>query len=167
MKYINKFLLPLFALLAMAFSVLGQTSASGNLTATNNIISTLSGQIVRLQLTDTSGAANTFVVYDSDVATTTNRIKPAYFARTFYSTNEVISVTNALGRVESITNTVRASVTATVAASTNEMRRVYTVTVPANSTTVLEPAGVLSYTFGYTIKALGTGSYNTDYIPSP
>ncbi len=167
MKSITKFLLPLFALFALFASAFAQTSASANLSAGLNLVSSLPGQIVRLQLTDTSGSANTFIVYDSDSTSTTNRVKPAYFARTFYNTNEVVTVTNALGRVETLTNTVRASVTATVAASTNEMKRVYTVTVPANSTTVLEPTGTVGYTFGYVIKALGTGSYNTDYIPIP
>jgi hypothetical protein len=45
------------------------------------------------------------------------------------------------------------------------MKRVYTVTVPANSTVVFEPVDPAGYTFGYTIKALGTGSYNTTYLP--
>lgn len=155
----------LFVSLFIAAVAYAQTSASGSLSAGLTVISSDPGQLVYLQLSDTSGSANTFIVYDSDSGSTTNRVKPAWYKRTFYTTNEVVSYTNALGRTESVTNVVRASVLALQAASTNEMKRVYTVSVPANSTVVLEPDDSLGYTFGYTIKALGTGSYNTRYLP--
>lgn len=155
----------LFVSLFIAAVAYAQTSASGSLSAGLTVVSSDPGQLVYLQLSDTSGSANTFIVYDSDSGSTTNRVKPAWYKRTFYTTNEVVSYTNALGRTESVTNVVRASVLALQAASTNEMKRVYTVSVPANSSVVLEPADSLGYTFGYTIKALGTGSYNTSYLP--
>ena len=155
----------LFVSLFIAAVAYAQTSASGSLSAGLTVISSDPGQLVYLQLSDTSGSANTFIVYDSDSASTTNRVKPAFYRRTFYTTNEVVSYTNALGRTETVTNVVRASVNALVAASTNEMKRVYTVTVPANSSVVLEPTDSLGYTFGYTIKAIGTGSYTTSYLP--
>ena len=155
----------LFVSLFIAAVAYAQTSASGNLSAGLTVISSDPGQLVYLQLSDTSGSANTFIVYDSDSGSTTNRVKPAWYKRTFYTTNEVVSYTNALGRTETVTNVVRASVLALQAASTNEMKRVYTVSVPANSTVVLEPDDSLGYTFGYTIKAVGTGSYNTRYLP--
>jgi len=155
----------LFVSLFVAAVAYAQTSASGSLSAGLTVISSDPGQLVYLQLSDTSGSANTFIVYDSDSGSTTNRVKPAWYKRTFYTTNEVVSYTNALGRTETVTNVVRASVLALQAASTNEMKRVYTVSVPANSTVVLEPDDGLGYTFGYTIKALGTGSYNTRYLP--
>ena len=155
----------LFVSLFVAAVAYAQTSASGNLSAGLTVISSDPGQLVYLQLSDTSGSANTFIVYDSDSGSTTNRVKPAWYKRTFYTTNEVVTYTNALGRTETVTNVVRASVLALQAASTNEMKRVYTVSVPANSTVVLEPDDSLGYTFGYTIKAVGTGSYNTRYLP--
>lgn len=157
--------LALFVSLFLAVAAYAQTSASGNLSAGLTVISSDPGQLVYLQLSDASGSANTFIVYDSDSGSTTNRVKPAWYKRTFYTTNEVVSYTNALGRAETVTNVVRASVLALQAASTNEMKRVYTVSVPANSSVVLEPADSLGYTFGYTIKALGTGSYTTSYLP--
>lgn len=157
--------LALFVSLFLAVAAYAQTSASGNLSAGLTVISSDPGQLVYLQLSDSSGSANMFIVYDSDSGSTTNRVKPAWYKRTFYTTNEVVSYTNALGRTETVTNVVRASVLALQAASTNEMKRVYTVTVPANSSVVLEPADSLGYTFGYTIKALGTGSYTTSYLP--
>jgi len=163
MKYFFVLFLALFALTSTAVA---QTMASANLAVTNNVISSDPGQLVYLQLTDTSGAANTFIVYDSDSSSTTNRVKPSFQRRTFYTTNEVSSVTNALGRIESITNTVRASVVTTVASATLEMKRLYTVTVPANSTVVWEPTRSAGYTFGFVIRALGTGSYNATYIPN-
>ena len=155
----------LFVSLFIAAVAYAQTSASGSLSAGLTVVSSDPGQLVYLQLSDTSGSANTFIVYDSDSGSTTNRVKPAWYKRTFYTTNEVVSYTNALGRTETVTNVVRASVLALQAASTNEMKRVYTVSVPANSTVVLEPDDGLGYTFGYTIKVLGTGSYNTRYLP--
>ena len=155
----------LFVSLFIAAVAYAQTTASGSLSAGLTVISSDPGQLVYLQLSDTSGSANTFIVYDSDSGSTTNRVKPAWYKRTFYTTNEVVSYTNALGRTESVTNVVRASVLALQAASTSEMKRVYTVSVPANSSVVLEPSDSLGYTFGYTIKALGTGSYNTSYLP--
>lgn len=155
----------LFVSLFIAAVAYAQTSASGSLSAGLTVISSDPGQLVYLQLSDTSGSANTFIVYDSDSGSTTNRVKPAWYKRTFYTTNEVVSYTNALGRTETVTNVVRASVLALQTASTNEMKRVYTVSVPANSSVVLEPADSLGYTFGYTIKAVGTGSYTTSYLP--
>lgn len=152
-------------LLFLSVAAFAQNSVSGNLSAGLNVISSDPGQLVYLQLTDTSGSANTFIVYDSDSASTTNRVKPAFYKRTFYTTNEVVTYTNPLGRSESQTNVVRASILELVAQSTNEMKRSYTVTVPANSTIVFEPTTPVGYTFGYTIKALGTGSYNTTYFP--
>ena len=155
----------LFAALFMSVAAFAQNMVSGNLSAGLNVLSSDPGQLVYLQLTDTSGSANTFIVYDSDSASVTNRTKPAYYKRTFYTTNEVVTYTNPLGRSESVTNTVRASVVSLVASSSSEMKRVYTVTVPANSTVIFEPVDPAGYTFGYTIKALGTGSYNTTYLP--
>jgi len=155
----------LFVSLFLAVAAYAQTSASGSLSAGLTVISSDPGQLVYLQLSDSSGSANTFIVYDSDSASVTNRTKPAYYKRTFYTTNEVVSYTNALGRAESVTNVVRASVQTLVASASAEMKRVYTVTVPANSTVVLEPDDGLGYTFGYTIKAVGAGSYNTRYLP--
>lgn len=157
----------LFALVALTASLFAQTSASGTLVAgvPMNVISAVPGQLVYLQLTDTSGSANTFIVYDTAVASTTNRIKPSFKKWTYYTTNEVTTYTNPLGRSETVTNTVRARILETVAASTNEISRVYTVSVPANSTVILDPVDGLNYSFGYSIRALGTGSYNTQYIP--
>lgn len=155
----------LFVALFLSVTAFAQNIVSGNLSAGLNVLSSDPGQLVYLQLTDTSGSANTFIVYDSDSASVTNRVKPAFYKRTFYTTNEVVTYTNPLGRSESVTNVVRASVLALVTSSTNEMKRVYTVTVPANSTIIFEPADPAGYTFGYTIKALGTGSYNTTYLP--
>lgn len=155
----------LFAVLFLSVTAFAQNMVSGNLSAGLNVLSSDPGQLVYLQLTDTSGSANTFIVYDSDSASVTNRTKPAYYKRTFYTTNEVVTYTNPLGRSESVTNTVRASVVSLVASASSEMKRVYTVTVPANSTVIFEPVDPAGYTFGYTIKALGTGSYNTTYLP--
>ena len=155
----------LFAALFLSVAAFAQNMVSGNLSAGLNVLSSDPGQLVYLQLTDTSGSANTFIVYDSDSASVTNRTKPAYYKRTFYTTNEVVTYTNPLGRSESVTNTVRASVVSLVASASSEMKRIYTVTVPANSTVIFEPVDPAGYTFGYTIKALGTGSYNTTYLP--
>lgn len=155
----------LFALVALTASLFAQTSASGNLSAGLNVISSAPGQLVYLQLTDTSGSANTFIVYDSSSASTTNRVKPSFKKWTYYTTNEVTTYTNPLGRSETVTNTVRARILETVASATIEMGRLYTVTVPASSTIILDPTDGLNYSFGYTIKALGTGSYNTQYVP--
>lgn len=155
----------LFVALFLSVTAFAQNIVSGNLAAGLNVLSSDPGQLVYLQLTDTSGTANTFIVYDSDSASVTNRTKPAFYKRTFYTTNEVVTYTNTLGRAETVTNTVRASVLSLVNSATVEMKRIYTVTVPANSTVVFEPVDPAGYTFGYTIRALGTGSYNTTYLP--
>lgn len=161
----KRFIAALFALVALTATLFAQTSASGNLAAGLNVISSAPGQLVYLQLSDTSGSANTFIVYDSSSSSTTNRVRPSFKKWTYYTTNEVTTYTNPLGRSETVTNTVRARILETVSASTNEMRRVYTVSVPASSSVVLEPVDGLNYSFGYTIKAIGTGSYNTQYVP--
>lgn len=145
-------------------ALLAQSTSSGALSAGLNVIASVPGNLLSLQLSDTSGAANNVIVYDSSSASTTNRVRPAYTLLTPYTTNIVSSFTNGVGRVETQTNTVRAIATTTVAQSTNEMTRLFTITLPANGSVLFDPTTPTLFSYGFTIKTVGAGSYNATYI---
>jgi hypothetical protein len=163
MKRFSAFITALFAMAIMAY---GQV-ISGSLTAGINLLSTTGVRIKGLELFDTSGSANTIILYDNDSASSTNRARPAYQAVTQYSTNVVMTFTNFAGVVQSSTNTVLATVTSTVAATTNEARRVYQVVVPGNSTVTIAPTTPLGTTYGFQIRTVGTALYNASYNTLP
>ena len=164
----NRFLKSILALGALfALAVSAQTTSSSTLAAGLNNISATPGNILSLQLTDTSGAVNQFIVYDTASTSTTNRVRPSYTSYTWYNTNVVTTFTNGIGVTENQTNTVRACVASTVAATTNEVTRLYTITVPANGTVIFDPTYPVLYSYGLGVKATGAASYNAVYTVVP
>ena len=164
MNKLFKFIILLLALTAAAF---GQITSSGTVASGVNLISSTPVQINSIQLFDTSGAANTITLYDNDSASSTNRVRQAYTITTQYSTNVVMSFTNFTGVVQSYTNTVLATVNTTVAAATNQARRVFTFTLPANGTVTFTPTYPQGTTYGLQLKATGAGVYNANIQPLP
>lgn len=162
MKRFFSFLSMLLLIAAAAF---GQTS--GSLASGVNLISSTPLQIGSFQVFDTSGAANTITVYDNDSASSTNRVRAAYTTTTQYTTNVVMTFTNFAGVVQTYTNTVLARVNSTVAASTNEARRVFRIVVPANGTVTVDPALPYGTTFGVQALATGAAQYNLVTAPLP
>lgn len=161
----NKFLALFFGLFAIVGSLFGQTS--GTLAAGVNLISSSGTAIAEFQVFDTSGANNIITVYDNDSASSTNRVRAAYTTTTQYTTNVVMTFTNFTGVVQSYTNTVLARVNSTVAASTNEARRVFRISVPANGTVTVAPATPYGTTFGVQALATGAAAYNLTSVPLP
>lgn len=165
MKNLLRFITSLF-IAAVAF---GQVTTSGTLTAgSNNVISTDGVAILSLQISDTSGSANAVVVYDTDSASTTNIVRPAYTSAGSYQTNRIVSFTNRVGVVQTYTNTVLYPYTSSVSASTNEAPRVLSTVVTANSTQSFTPVNVntpLSTTLGLTIRPVGSAVYTITYQP--
>jgi len=135
---------------------------SGTFTSAILSISTNGVSLRNFQVVDTSAAANTVILYDNDSTTSTNRTYAAYTAVTQYTTNVVMSFTNFTGVVQSYTNTVLATVNTTVPAATNQARRVFTFTLPANGTVTFTPNSPQGTTFGLQLKAVGAGVYNAD-----
>jgi hypothetical protein len=84
-----------------------------------------------------------------------------------YTTNVVMSFTNFTGVAQSYTNTVLKTDNITVAAATNQARRVFTFTLPANGTVTFTPTYPAGTTFGLQLKAVGNGVYNADIQPLP
>lgn len=140
---------------------------SGTFGAGITAVRTTGQSIASIQLTDTSAAANTVVVYDNDSASSTNRVFAAYTATTQSTAPVVMTFTNFTGVVQSYTNTVLATVNTTVPAATNQARRVFTFTVPANGTVTFTPTSPQGTTFGLQLKAVGNGVYNADIQPLP
>lgn len=152
-------------LLLSVAAAFGQTS--GTLASGVNLISSSGARIASFQVFDTSGANNIITLYDNDSASSTNRVRAAYTTTTVYSTNVVMSFTNFAGVVQTSTNTVLASVNSTVAASTNEARRVFRISVPANGTVTVAPTAPYGTTFGVQVFATGAAAYNLDSQPLP
>jgi hypothetical protein len=76
-----------------------------------------------------------------------------------------MSFTNFTGVVQSYTNTVLATVNTTIAASTNQARRVFTFRLPSNGTVTFTPTYAAGTTFGLQLNAVGAGAYNADIQP--
>ena len=164
MKNFVKYFATFLALAGLLVAeVISGTFASGITSLSTNGVSLRNFQVV-----DTSAAANTVILYDNDSTTSTNRSYAAYTAVTQYTTNVVMSFTNFTGVVQSYTNTVLATVNTTIPASaTNQARRVFTFTLPANGTVTFTPTSPQGTTFGLQLKAVGAGVYNADIQPLP
>ena len=144
----------------LAAEVVSGTFASGITSLYTNGVS-----ISNIQLTDTSAAANTVVVYDNDSSTSTNRVYAAYTGVVQYTTNIVMSFTNFTGVAQSYTNTVLKTDNITVAAATNQARRVFTFRLPASGTVTFTPNYPAGTTFGLQLSATGAGAYNANIQP--
>ncbi len=108
---------------------------SGTFGAGITAVRTTGQSIASIQLTDTSAAANTVVVYDNDSASSTNRVFAAYTGVVQYTTNVVMSFTNFTGVAQSYTNTVLKTDNITVAAATIGLSGVKNVVFPTNNNT--------------------------------
>ena len=156
----------LAASLLLSLTAFGATLTS-TFTSSVKSISTTPVSISSVQLYDTSGAANIVILYDNNSTTLTNRTYAAYTAVTQYTTNIVSVFTNFSGVLQTNTTPALATINVAVAAATNEARRVWTVTIPANGFVTLSPTTPQGTTFGLNLKAVGAGSYNIDLNPLP
>jgi hypothetical protein len=150
--------------LAMAGLIAAEV-VSGTFTSAILSLSTNGVSIRNFQVVDTSGAANTVILYDNESTTSTNRVYAAYTAVTQTTAPVVMTFTNFTGVVQSYTNTVLTTTNITVAAATNQARRVFTFTLPANGTVTFTPTSPQGTTFGLQLKAVGAGVYNADIQP--
>ena len=163
MKNLFKYLTTFVAATAMLFAEV----VSGTFSSGITVVRSTGQSVSNFSLTDTSGAANTVVLYDNDSATSTNRVYAAYTGVVQYTTNVVMSFTNFTGVAQSYTNTVLKTDNITVAASTNQARRVFTFRVPANGTVTFTPTYPAGTTYGLQLSATGAGAYNADIQPLP
>ena len=152
--------------LAMAGLIAAEV-VSGTFTSAILSLSTNGVSIRNFQVVDTSGSANTVILYDNDSTTSTNRTYAAYTGVTQTTAPVVMTFTNFTGVVQSYTNTVLTTTNVTVAAATNQARRVFTFTLPANGTVTFTPNSPQGTTFGLQLKAVGAGVYNADIQPLP
>ena len=150
--------------LAMAGLIAAEV-VSGTFTSAISVLNSTGVSIRNFQVVDTSGSANTVILYDNDSASSTNRIYAAYTAVTQTTAPVVMSFTNFTGVVQSYTNTVLTTTNITVGISTNQARRVFTFTLPANGTVTFTPNSPQGTTFGLQLKAVGNGVYNADIQP--
>ena len=158
MKQFLKYFVSFVAMIGLVVAEITSGTFSSGIT----VVSSTGRSITSFQLTDTSGAANTVVLYDNDSATSTNRVYAAYTGTVQYTTNIVMSFTNFTGVAQSYTNTVLKVDNITVAASTNQARRVFTFRVPANGTVTFTPTNPAGTTYGVQLSATGAGGYNAD-----
>ena len=154
-----------FVTFAAMAGLLAAEVVSGTFTSAISVLNSTGVSIRNFQVTDTSGSANTVILYDNDSASSTNRIYAAYTAVTQTTAPVVMTFTNFTGVVQSYTNTVLTTTNITVAAATNQARRVFTFTLPANGTVTFTPTSPQGTTFGLQLKAVGAGVYNADIQP--
>jgi hypothetical protein len=156
-----------FVTFAAMAGLLAAEVVSGTFTSAISVLSSTGVSIRNFQVVDTSGAANTVILYDNDSTTSTNRTYAAYTAVTQTTAPVVMTFTNFTGVVQSYTNTVLTTTNVTIAAATNQARRVFTFTLPANGTVTFTPNSPQGTTFGLQLKAVGNGVYNADIQPLP
>jgi len=156
-----------FVTFAAMAGLLAAEIVSGTFTSAISVLSSTGVSIRNFQVTDTSGSANTVILYDNDSASSTNRVYAAYTGVTQTTAPVVMTFTNFTGVVQSYTNTVLTTTNITVAAATNQARRVFTFTLPANGTVTFTPTSPQGTTFGLQLKAVGNGVYNADIQPLP
>ena len=152
--------------LAMAGLIAAEV-VSGTFTSAILSLSTNGVSIRNFQVVDTSGSANTVILYDNDSTTSTNRVYLGYTGVTQTTAPVVMTFTNFTGVVQSYTNTVLTTTNVTITAATNQARRVFTFTLPANGTVTFTPNSPQGTTFGLQLKAVGAGVYNADIQPLP
>jgi len=163
MKNLFKYFITLVAMIGLVAAEV----VSGTFTSSIAVLNTSGVSIRNFAVSDTSGSANTVILYDNDSASSTNRVYAAYTGVVQYTTNVVMSFTNFTGVAQSYTNTLLKVDNITVAAATNQARRVFTFTVPANGTVIFTPTYPAGTTFGLQLKATGNGVYNADIQPLP
>lgn len=156
-----------FVTFAAMAGLLAAEVVSGTFTSSIAVLNSTGVSIRNFAVSDTSGSANTVILYDNDSASSTNRVYAAYTGVVQYTTNVVMSFTNFTGVAQSYTNTVLKTDNITVAAATNQARRVFTFTLPANGTVTFTPTYPAGTTFGLQLKATGNGVYNADITPLP
>lgn len=154
-----------FVTFAAMAGLLAAEVVSGTFGAGITVVRSTGQSIASIQLTDTSGAANTVVVYDNDSASSTNRVYAAYTATTQSTTPVVMTFTNFTGVVQSYTNIVLTTTNTTIPAATNQARRVFTFRLPASGTITFTPTTPQGTTFGLQLSATGAGGYNADIQP--
>ena len=163
----KRFLTTLGLSLLAAFAVIAQTSTAGTLAAGLNAVVTGAYNLDQITLLDTSGTNQLVILYDTTGSTTTNRVYGAYTNRVQYPTTIVTSFTDQAGVATLQTNAIYAYTNVTVAAATNEARRVFQGYVPANGTLVINPPGPVGFNYGLQIKTVGTALYNLTYKQLP
>lgn len=161
MKFVQFIVALLFASAVFAQNAWLSGTAAAN---TNTVVDAGFGQLASLTIADTSGSANTIIIYDTDSATSTNRTLPAYTGRVQSLVTNTTTWIDSVGRTNSRSVVRLTNAVTTFAAVTNQANILYRVTVPANSTLVLEPPSPLGYTYGLTIRPTGAAQYTTRLI---
>lgn len=161
----NKFL-KLFITFVTMISIVVAEQIAGTFSSGITVVASTGQSVSNFQITDTSGAVNTVVLYDNDSASSTNRVYASYTGTVQYTTNIVMSFTNFTGVAQSYTNTVLKVDNITVPAATNQARRVFTFRVPANGTVTFTPTYPAGSTFGLQLSATGAGGYNANVQPT-
>ena len=151
--------------LAMA-GLLAAEVVSGTFASGITVVSSTGQSVSSFSITDTSGAANTVVLYDNDSASSTNRVYASYTATTQSTAPVVMTFTNFTGVVQSYTNIVLTTTNTVIPAATNQARRVFTFRVPASGTVTFTPNYAAGVTFGLQLSATGAGAYNADIQPT-
>lgn len=167
MKSILKNLLGLVVVFAFTQIASAQLLLSTSLTNGVNLLRSGSTALNEIQITDTSGAANTISLIDGSSATSSNTVRTAYISYAYARATNSTTFTNLAGVVQT-NNFVYASRAATTnAAITNLVRLLYRTIVPANGTITIIPDNPYTFGLGLQIVASSNAIVNASYEPLP
>jgi len=141
----KKLLISTCVALALTFSVQAATTSFSVTSGAVSNISLLLGtgaKLSQIVLTSSSTTTGKAVLYDTTNIGLTN-VVGAYTTITSYATNYVTTYTNYYGYTNSLTNISLVDITNSVAATTNALTPILTLTAPTNSTVTYSSLGVL------------------------
>lgn len=133
---------------AVALCTFSVKAATTSFSVTSGAVSNISlllgtgAKVSQVVLTSSSTTTGKAVLYDTTNIGLTN-VVGAYSTITSYATNYITTWTNYYGYTNSVTNISLIDVTNSVAATTNALTAILTLTAPTNSTVTYSSLGVL------------------------
>lgn len=167
MKLFKKLIIGLAILCAGSHIANAQLLLTKVLTNGVNLVRSGAAAVNELQITDTSGAANTITLLDNSSSTSTNTVKPTYLTYSYAKATNTTTFTNIAGVVQTNNFIYTSRSVTTNAAATNVANILYRVVVPANGTVSIIPNNAFTFGLGIQVLAGTNAILNGVYEPLP
>jgi hypothetical protein len=164
---LTKLFLKFGLILGISLAAHAQQPITAALTNGVNLVRSGGTALFELQITDTSGVANTITILDNSSSTTTNIVRPAYISAAYTTLTNSTVFTNQAGVTQTNNFRYLSRSSTTNAAATNSANVLYRTIVPANGTVSILPAAHFAFGLGLQILAVSNAIVNGTYAPLP